>query len=107
MTCHVFAVTLVGNVFGINILVDFGSLKASVWNLDEVEEFVERLVLYVLDVALELGLDVLENWLNRVAIGITHRTFHRDVEALFARHLLTIHECETFDMTTSAFKDIC
>lgn len=61
----------------------------------------------MLDVALKLGLDILEDGLDRVAVGIAHRALHCHFCALLAHHLLAVHEGEAFDLTALPLKDVC
>ena len=62
--------TLIAEIAGVDRLVDLGCLEALVWDLDVVEELVENVVLLVLHLTLKLSLDVLEDGLDGVAVGI-------------------------------------
>lgn len=66
----VLAAALVGEVARVDGLVDLRRLVAAAGDLDEEEELVEDVVLLVTDVTLEFRLDVLEDRLDRVAVGV-------------------------------------
>lgn len=58
-------------VGGVDRPMDLGRLEVGTRDLDEVEEFVEDVRMVAPDVTLVRRLDVSEDWLDRVTIGVT------------------------------------
>ena len=65
------ALTVVGEVTGVDCLVDLRRLEPDGWNLDEEEEFVEDVPLVASNVATELVLNAVEDRLDRIAVSVT------------------------------------